>query len=107
MNRKGRIVVLPVHLDENTARKIERIISGTDSTIEGSVLVAMTYGIYLPCEETPPIRISNRREIVVVMTQRFSEVLRTMGIHTASGRGALASRGLSPAELHIARGRRQ
>lgn len=100
-------VVLPVHLDENTAKRIEKMIIGTPAKLEGGVLVAMAYGIYLPLEESPPIRLSNRREIFVPMSQGFSEVLRTMGIHTASGRGALASRGLLPAELHVARGRNQ
>lgn len=104
MRPRGRIVVLPVHLDENTARQIEKLVGGNQHSAEEFVRISMAYGLYESYEPfaDTPIRISNRKELMVAVTQPFSEVLRGIGIQTASARGALAGLGLRSAELHFA-----
>ena len=98
MKRDGRIVVLPVHVDEKTANQIDRLCEILEIDQESLVLVAMAYGVYLPSGEDPPVKMSGRREIAVGMSQQFSDILRGLGIQTASARGALAGRGLAPVE---------
>lgn len=96
MRPRGRIVVLPVHLEENTARQIEKLVGSSQETAEEFVGISMAYGLFEACEllaKTPirPIRISNRKELMVAVTQPFSDILRTIGAGAGQTTGVEAA----------------